>query len=469
MIVQKVKNFFKPPIIEKAPYTLAFERSTTDEDFFDGGFGTIIAPEEDGDWKFQILNECELKDKSASEMLDILADTSPQINRAVYDMRNNLVTEFTWTPEQEDEEAQRILKNAERTIVANGSSINRKLGELVDSGFLKAHFFVENIFHQGEFAEIKVLDPFRARFEKDKNDRLGEHWNLGQRQQGVFVSFQDNPYIRFVPLLPRAEKPYGRPMAAAALYPVVFLLGLLKAARQSMLLQAFPNRLITIDREHLAKAGYDVDQINKILLDLKGTLGPQLLKTGTGTQLLEGREVQIEMIGGVTRVSYDGLEMMINLLNKMIIQALKLYPINVGDSEGSALSSGNADQQVEQWAVSNDAFMRELESIFSIFGTQILNNYGNANTAVFQMKRNHSIPEKIRAERMKIKIDIIKEATAMGIWTEEEGRRISKEPDALNRLPEILKDDKGFEAQIAERREMSRLAITGPPSEEDNE
>ena len=454
----KIRNYFKKPRVSDGKYQLYLGRDTTDEDFFSGGaFSTVITQDENYDYKLQVITEVELRNKSATEILDILADSSPLLARGLYNRHLNIISEWTWTTEEDDDAGNEILDRAVQRIEYIGSSIPRKLGELVDAGYLKGAFFAENIFHNGEFQDIKIIDPYRAQHQKMRNDERGEFWQLVQRQNGEIVPLV-SPYIRYVPLIPRTDKPYGRPMAGAALFPLIFTLGLLKAARQSMLLQAFPNRLITIDRKYLHDSGYDVDQIDGILTNLKKSLPNQIAATTTGTQFVQGREVAMELVGGVTRVSYDGLEMMIKILEKEIYAGLKEFPINFGNSEGSSLSSGNADQQDDLASLDNDAFMRQIESLMSIFGTQILNNYGNASTAVFQLKRNHSKPEKRRAERIETKVKVIEIAVNIGVITPEEARIIFRDPDSLNRLPEILKDDTEFLRLLDEQREMQQQA-----------
>lgn len=458
-MIEKIKNLFRPK--RHMDKSVHFQRVTTDEDFFSGGvFGTILAPDEDNDWKLETFEDQNICDKSASEIIDMAADSIPDMNRALYDTRQNVVTEWTWKTEEEDKAGDLILEDAIETIEELGSSIELKLGEMVDALFLKGALFCENIFEGDEFVDIAVMDPFRARYRKMRNPRRGEYWQLGQRQDGRFIPIE-SPRVKYLPLIPRAGKPYGRPMAGAAIFPMVYLYGILKAARQSMYLQAFPNRLITIDRKYLYDAGYDVDQIDEILSGLKSALPTTMANAGTGTQFIEGREVQIEMVGGVTRVSYDGLEMMERMLERQIIRGLKQYPINFGISEGSSLSSGNADQQIQQSAISIDSLQRQPERIFSIFGTQILNNAGNASTAVFQLKRNHASVEKIRAEQMKDKVALLDMAIKGRMITELEGRNVLKQPDGLQRLAEILKDDNEFQRMLEE------TAIE-PESESDN-
>lgn len=457
--------------------TVYFSRETIDDDYFGSDpFGTILSPDTDADWSWDTIDDRSLKDRPASEILDIAADSFPDLSRAIYDLHQNIVTEWTWTATREDGEGEdpagtEILRRAaEEMEILSGESMQIKIGKMVDSGYLKGAIYIENVFDDTRFIDIVVLDPFNVRFQKRKNDQRGQYWQMGQEKNGTFEPLE-SVFVRYIPLIPKGNKPFARPTVASAIYPMIFLLSLLKSARHSMHLQAFPNRLVTVDRKHLADAGYAVDAIDRIIVQLRSRLPSQMKSTNTGTQFLEGREVQMEMIGGVTRVSYDGLEMMIKILERQISRALKTNPLNSGIMEGSGLSSGNADQQVNQWEVSADSVKRKIEAVLSYFGDQILVNAGNFSKSVFQLKRNHSLGEKIRAERMDLKVQMLERASTIPIITPPEAREIFKSPDGLERLSEILSDDKDFEKYLEERKSQAGQMMNNgrPPNENENE
>ena len=465
----KLKRFLHQATRGDLPTVEYFERQTVDNDYFGGNvFGLVVSPEEDNDWKLKSLDDLNIKNKSASEILDILADSSPDLSRALWDTHQNIVTEWTWETNENDEAGNRILQEAaDQMELVIGEPISTKIGKLVDSGFLKGALYAENVFQQERFVDIVILDPFDARFQRRKNDERGQFWQLGQDKDGMFEALE-SPYVRYVPLVPRTDKPYGRPVAGSAIYPIMFLLGLFKAVRQSMMLQAFPNRVITIDRKHLADAGYTPEEINNILTSLKNQLPQQVAKSTIGSQWVEGGEFKMEIIGGVSRVNYDGIEMMERMLERHIIRGLKQFPINFAITEGTALSSGNADQQLHKEANSIDSFMRVIEKLFSIYGTQILNNAGSAATATFQLKRNSALTEKLIADKMDVKVDLILKANGdQPLVTPMEARQIFKQPDGLERLSKILADDGEFE-QMLKDKEEERAQLMNPPGEDNN-
>ena len=474
-MIEKIKQFIRNKMATpniSGSKTVYFERSTVDEDYFAGGvFGTVIAPEEDSDWKLQSINDADIAKKSASEILDILADASPDLSRALYDMHQNIVTEWTWTTNENDEAGNKILQNAAYQMEHQlGESIGVKIGKLVDAAFLKGALYAENIFHNEEFVDIVILDPFNVRFRRAENEERGQYWQIGQDRGSDGFEPLNSTYVRYVPLIPRTEKPYGRPIAASAIYPIVFLLGMMKAVRQSIHIQAFPNRVYKINRKHLADAKYTPEQINKIIDDLRPRIIDQAKRSHLGTQFIEGGEFEAEIIGGINNMSYQGVEMLENILERMIIRGLKQFPINFAITEGSALSSGNADQQLEQFSNAIDSFMRRIENLFSIYGTQILNNYDRASTATFQLKRNHSITERIRADRMSAKMDVIIKANGgKPIITPIEGREIFKQPDGLERLNEILMDNTEYERMLEDSMAIEQNNQQDNNEVEDNE
>ena len=418
-----------------------YTRQTIDEDRLGVNvFGAFTSPSEGIDWKLSSFSEDGLVNKSASELLDTLADSSPDLSRALWDMHQNIVTEWTWTTKENDSSGNQILEDAAvRMVRIIKEPITIKLGQLVDTGFLRDAFYTEVIFDNQEFIDIKVLDPFNARFQFREDNERGQHWQLGQERNGQFEALESE-FIQYMPLIPRVTKPYGRSVVGSAIYPMIFLLGMIKSARQVIETQAWPNRLVTIDRELLAKAGLDVEEIEDLVKRLEPEVEQKLKQAGKGSNLIFGREVGIEIVGAMNRFNLDAVEMMEKILERWIIRALKQYPVLFAINDGNALST-NAEQQLEQFAGAIDSLLRKIESIFSIHGTQILRNQGNRSTAIFQLKRNNSLVERFRAERVQLKTASIERWITLGIISRQEARTLIRTPDAFESLSELLEEN----------------------------
>ena len=453
--------------ISAAPVS-AYTRQTIDEDRLGVNvFGGFISPQEGIDWKLAGFTEDRLVNMSASELLDSLADSSPDLSRALYDMHQNIVTSWTWTTEENDLAGNRILEDAADQMAREiKEPIPIKLGQLVDSGFLRDAFYTECIFNNQFFVDIKILDPFNARFQFRDTPERGQHWQLGQERNGQFEAL-DSEFIQYMPLIPRVTKPYGRSVVGSAIYPMVFLLGMIKSARQVIETQAWPNRLVTISREELAKAGLNPDEIEDLVKRLEKEVPETLKKGGKGAQFVFGREIAIEIVGAMNRVNMDAIEMMEKILERWIIRALKQYPVLFAITDGNALST-NAEQQLEQFASSIDSLLRKIEEIFSTHGTQILRNNGNRSTAIFQLKRNNSLVERYRAERMQLKTQSIKEWITLGMISPQEGRTLIRTPDSFENLNELLEENLPPDAISMADRMLQRDDDNDDEDEDDN-
>ena len=434
-----------------------YARQTIDEDRLGvNAFGGFISPEEGVDWKLSGFTGENITNKSASQILDDLADSSPDLSRALYDMHQNLVTHWTWTTKEDDPVGNRILEeSADQMATEIKEPMPIKLGQLADSGFLRDAFYTEAIFDDQRFVDVKILDPFNARFQFRDTPERGQHWQLGQERSGQFEAL-DSEFIQYMPLLPRVTKPYGRSIVGSAIYPMVFVLDMLKSAKQVIDTQAWPNRLITIDREHLKASGLSGEQINNLVKQLKTEVPESVNKAKRGGQFVFGREVAIEIAGAMNRLNLDAIEMMEKILERWIIRALKQYPVLFAISDGNALST-NAEQQLEQFASAIDSLQSKMEEIFSTHGTQILRNRGNRSTAMFQLKRNNSLVERYRAERMKLKTDSIKEWLNLGLINRQEGRHLIRTQESFDNLSELLEENLPIDAEPM----MNRFPTSG--------
>ena len=461
-----VNQYGQPLTTGRSTTTVATHtRQTIDEDRLGTNvFGAFISPEEGIDWKLSSFSEDSVINKTASELIDMLADSSPDLSRALYDMHQNIVTEWTWTTQENDIAGNQILEDAAMRMARSiKEPITIKLGQLVDTGFLRDAFYTEVIFNNEEFIDIKVLDPFNARFQFREDEERGQHWQLGQERNGQFEAL-DSEFIQYMPLIPRAAKPYGRSITGSSIYPIVFLLGMIKSARQVIETQAWPNRLATIDRELLAKAGLTVDEIEEHVKNLEPEVEKRLREAGKGSSLIFGREVAIEIVGAMNRFNLDAIDMMEKILERWIIRALKQVPVLFGINDGNALSS-NAEQQLEQFAAAIDSLLRKIESIFSTHGTQILRNQGNRSTAIFQLKRNNSLVEKYRTERFLLKIEAIREMVTLGTISRQEARGLIRTPDSLEHLTELLEENLPPDAEPM----MPRFSPGGDDEEDETE
>ena len=426
-------------------------RQTIDEDRLGSSItNRIISIEDDNSWTLLDIDDEHLVNYTKFNVLDKLANQHPDIGRALWEMHNNLITQWSWQARgvdgEEDPAGTEVLRRASEYLeVEIDEPVEVKLGQLVDSGFLRDHWFTETVFEGEEFLDIRVIDPVTAKWQRrDNPEGRGQHWVLGQEQLGQFIEL-DTTFIRFTPVIPQVSKPYGRSVWGTAVYPMVFLLGLIKSAKKVIDTQAWPNRVATISRETLAKSGMPPNEIEDLVKKLNDKVTQDMEKAGKGSQFIWDGAVALEIVGGMGRVNLDAIDMMERILERWIIRALKQYPILFAIDSGNSLST-NAEQQSEQFANATDSLLRRLEAIFNYHGNNILKHrFGGSyqGRAVFEMKRNNAIVRKFRTEAFNIQNKSFIDLHTAGAISTAELRRVSMQADldTLNILSSNLEEE----------------------------
>ena len=411
-------------------------RLTQDDEYFTAGFGAIHAPTDEADWRLELLDEQRLAQMGASSIIDTLTNASPDLDRALHDVHTHINTGFTLLTQENDSVAQAILDASLVTMAQAKSPIKVKIDKLVSSGFLKGAFFVETVFEDDEFIDVRVIDPFTARYRDEEDTRRGQYKQLGQQQDGRFVPLNEET-VQYIPLNSREGQFFGRSLVSSAIFPILFTLGLMKSTRQVIETQAYPFRLATIDRQALVDAQIEPDEVKTIIEETEERLKKEFLNAQKGTGFIFGREVQIEVIGAANRMNFDVVEMLTGILDRQIVRALKQFPLIFGVNDGNALST-NAEQQMEAFTIFIESFQEKIEEVFTAVFTQILRQAGSAATPIFKLRRMNTLVERFRAERMKLKMEGIGTMLEYGLINRQEGRLLVRSADAFNTLAELL-------------------------------
>ena len=411
-------------------------RITQDEDYLSAGFGTIHAPGEEADWRLEILDENRLAQMGAPKIIDTLTNASPDLDRALHDMQTHINTGFTLLTQENDSAAQAILDGALETMKRAKSPMRVKLDKMISSGFLKGAFFVETVFDNGEFIDLRIIDPFTARYRDEEDSVRGQWKQLGQMQNGRFVPMNEET-VQYYPLNSREGQFFGRSLVSSAIFPILFTLGLMKSTRQVIETQAYPFRLATIDRQALVDAQIEPDEIKTIIAETEQRLQKEFLNAQKGTGFIFGREVQIEVIGAANRMNFDVVEMLVAILDRQIVRALKQFPLIFGINDGNALST-NAEQQMEAFTIFIESFQEKIEDLLTTAFTQILRQAGSSATPIFKLHRMNTLVERFRAERFKLKVEPLATLMDYGVITPQEARLIMRSADAFNNLATLL-------------------------------
>ena len=421
---------------------LVHRRITRDHDSY-AVSGAVLAPGEDFDWKLTEFSESNIANRGFQEVLDLGVEAIPELNAALANMQMFVNSRYEISILEDDDAAMEILNSALRVMALERKEpLSIKLDKLVASGYLKGAFHLETVFSTpGEFLDISIIDALRIRFNQVDDPELGQYYQPGQEIDGQFVPF-DSELVHYHPLGAIDNKVFGRSMVSAAIYPMVFLLGTIRSARQFIETQAWPYQLFTVDPSVYSQ-GMKIEDPEDIAEKVQANLNKAeaLFKNlDKGHQFAFDSSLSVEVIGALGRRDTDALEMIEKILKRQIILALKMEPTLFGITDGNALSQ-NSDVQLEAFSIFIGAFQERLEEAITLCLTQILRRAGNSSTPVFKLQRINSLVERQRAERTKIKTESVMMWLDRGIINVQEARDIIRTPEAFDQLATLLQEE----------------------------
>lgn len=211
-------------------------------------------------WRTWDLDASTLSRMSPARLLELLADASPEVSRALWDflrMANPGWEAVALRPSgvRAPETAQAALRGIIARIEAIHTTLDVPIARLYMGAFLRGGLMAEIVLDAAgrQAVDLATPDPASATFRQVKDPVRGVVWQMGQYQGGTWVSLEA-PTVRYVPLDPMPGQPTGRAMAAPALFAGVFLLALLHDVRRVVQQQGWPRIDVAVSLEALQAA-----------------------------------------------------------------------------------------------------------------------------------------------------------------------------------------------------------------------
>lgn len=352
---------------------------------FTSTFFIVPPPDAESQWRLEELDSSTLSRMSPSRLVELLADLSPEVSRALWDfcrMFNPGWECRALRPSgRVDGRGQAALDSFWALIKQLYVSPDVTLNALIIAGFLRGAFAAELVFdEQGRLpVDLATPDPYSFRFRKIEDPVRGTIFQLGQWQGGVFKPL-DMPTVAYVPIDKLPSNPYGRSPALPALFAAIFLLGMLHDLRRVVQQQGYPRLDLAVNSELLREV-------------MPGDLGdnPETFKIwvdaiineiGTVYSSLEPDDAYVHTdvvtvnrpIGTVNADSLGAVDGLIKGLERMITRALKTMPLLMGLQEGG--SETHANRQWELHAAGIKSIQHLLESLLEKLLTVMLQAQG---------------------------------------------------------------------------------------------
>lgn len=220
------------------------------------------------------------------------------------------------------------------------------IGRLFMGPFLRGAICAELVLDErGRLpVDIATPDPASIRFRRKADPVLGQVWQPGQWQ----LDFKplDIPTFRYVPIDPLPASPYGRPLAAPALFTSVFLLGMLHDLKRVIQQQGYPRIDISIDIDkileiapHLAANPAEFDAW---AADLVAQVEAAYSRLKPDDAYIHTANMTVNKpVGAADASSLGGIDGVIKALERMAVRALKTMPLLMGitDAVGDVQSN----------------------------------------------------------------------------------------------------------------------------------
>lgn len=412
-------------------------------------------------WHVLHANRALLERLSPDRLLEVLTDLSPEVSRAYWDFHrmcnpgweaiaNRVTVTGKETPYPR---AQRLTDAFLDRLDDLYGSVDVVFGRLFMSVFLRGAEFIELVLDEAGRMPVDLVtpDPITVRFRRVEDAVRGPVWQPGQWQNGEFVAL-DRPTVCYIPIDPFPDSPYGRPLAAPALFVSLFLLAMMHDIRRVVQQQGYPRLDISLDTEKLATildrysddpTAYDAElsRILQEVIDAYADLEPDDAYVHTDVETVN------KPVGAVDASSLGAIEGLIAALERMITRALKSMPIMMGLSESN--TETQASRQWEIYAAGIKSIQHYTETILDRLLTLALEAQGIQAKVTFRFAELRAA-EMLRDQQVEtMKIANAKAKFEAGWITQDQAsEEITGEPAALPEprvsnavQSEILEDD----------------------------
>lgn len=361
-----VRSFFirKPAPRPTAPtrtYTRALPAGRASRDSVDSvAFASWLVQPPSGyqtNWQMINLDMRAIQDRSPIELMEMLADLSPEVSRALWDFLRMCNPGWKVKAKRpgsdvEDEKAKAAIKAFTDLLTDQHGAFDMVIGRLFMGPFLRGAFCSELILDKrGRMPlDIATPDAESIRFRKRLDPERGEVQQPGQWQGGNFVPL-DIPTFRYTPIDPMPNSPYGRPMASPALFTSIFMLGLMHDLKRVIQQQGYPRLDISIDTEKLFAAFQQGNAGNE---NFEVYLQRVVDSVTTAFSSLEPDDTYVHTeqvtvnkpVGAAGSGSLQGIEAVITMLERQAVRALKTMPIMLALNESTGETQSNRQYEI---------------------------------------------------------------------------------------------------------------------------
>lgn len=341
--------------------------------------GTIVPPPDyDATWRLESLDTDSLTKASPSQLLEYLANLSPEISKGLWDYMRLLnpgwdFQVFTPGTETPSARGKAIIDALIARMVREHGSMDVVFARMHIGAYMRGAYFAELVLDEAgrEALDIATPDPASVRFRVAAADDKKKYFQIGQWQDAQFVPLDGYETVAYTPVDAMPGNPYGRPLVAPAMFSALFLIGLLHDLRRVISQQGWPRIEIVVDTakilesipvENQPSTPEDTDSVIQQAID---SISRAYSALEPDDAWVHSDEAEIKGPVGVTATNFQGIGSVIEVIERMLVRALKTMPLMLGMTDG--VSEANANRQWEIMVSGIKSLQHLAESIIGRF------------------------------------------------------------------------------------------------------
>jgi hypothetical protein len=329
-----------------------------------------------------LLTEGDISNLEAPELIELLSDASPEISKALWDalrMCNPGVKVDVFIPGTltEDTEGKALVEAFFERLKYLYGSLDVPINRLYLNAWVRGAFVSEIVLDKDRRTPVDLAtpDPIIFSFRVRADPVRGDVWELGYVPTGQgggsqFISLDEIPTVKYVPIDPLPNRPFGRAPIAPALFSATFLLGMLHDLRRVIMQQGYPRIDIKVNFSLLAQRADEMTSADPVKLQNFLNEKTQEIISAYSSLLPDDAFVHDDAVeimgsvGAVTTTTLGGIDAMIQAVERISVRALKTVPLlqSIDDSTSEA----NANRQYEIYAAGIKSLQHYVENILEV-------------------------------------------------------------------------------------------------------
>lgn len=341
----------------------------------------LVQPEDpEGFWRLRDLDVSTLDTSTPKELLDLLADLSPEVSRAIWDFLRLCnpgyeVRAYELNEEKTESEAAMLhLNDFLFRMREKHGAFDVIIGRLFIGAFLRGALCAELVLDgaASETLDLATPDPYSIRFRKRPDALMKEVWEPGQQQSNDFISL-DIPTFRYVPVDPFPASPYGRSLAAPGLFTTIFTLSLLHDVKRVVMQQGYKRLDIEVSTEQAMDAfSFDQAGFNSLGEYVEAAIGQ--IRTAYSQLQPDDAFIHTDIfklgtpVGTADADAISAISLLIERLEKMATRALKSNALIMGTGDSVGETDSNRQWEVHNAGIKSVQHLLEnmLDSLFQV-------------------------------------------------------------------------------------------------------